>query len=223
MQSIIKDVLSEVKAFVKGNTLDALLPPLIFVLMSNIISIEIASVSAIGVALMAFLYRLYKRQSGVYAIGGLVGVILASGFALLAGSAKDYFIPDLIGGVFLLLLCLMSLMVKKPLAAWISHLTRGWTKSWFWRTDILPAYQEVTIFWSLFISIRLLILLSVYFTGEAWIMFLSNILLGFPATLLVLMVSYIYGIWRLKKLRGPGIDEYDQKVLPPWRGQTKGF
>ena len=223
MKSILKDVLSEVKAFVKGNTLDALLPPLIFIMMSNFLSVEIASISAIGVALLTFLYRLLKRQSGVYAIGGLIGVVLASGFALLAGNAKDYFLPDLIGGAFLLLLCLLSLIFKKPLAAWVSHLTRGWTRSWFWREDILPAYQEVTMFWSLFIFIRLLILLSVYFSGEAWLLFFSNILLGFPATLLVLMLSYIYGIWRLKKLKGPGVDEYNNKALPPWRGQTKGF
>jgi hypothetical protein len=152
-----------------------------------------------------------------------VGVIVAAGFAVIAGNAKDFFLPSLISGGFLLILCVMTLIIKKPLAAWVSHLTRGWTKSWFWRSDILPAYQEVTLFWSLFILIRLVILTSVYVVGETWLLFLSNSILGFPATLTVLILSYIYGIWRLKQLKGPGIDEYNANSLPPWRGQTKGF
>lgn len=223
MKSMIQDVLSEVKTFIKGSTFDAILPPLVFLIMNNIVTLETASLGAIGMALLILAYRRMKKQTWAYAVGGLIGVVIAAGFALIAGNAKDYFLPSLVSSGFFFVVCVLSLLIKKPLAAWISHLTRGWTRSWFWREDIAPAYQEVTLFWSFLILIRLVFLISVYVSGDAWLLFLSNILLGFPATLIVLMLSYIYGIWRLKKLKGPGIDEYDQKVLPPWRGQTKGF
>jgi len=219
----MKDLFNEVKQFIKGSTFDALLPPLVFLILRNSVSIGIASGSACCMAIISLLYRCVKKQPWVYSIGGLLGVVIASAFALIAGNAKDFFLPSFISGGFLFALCLITLIINKPLAAWVSHLTRGWTKTWFWREDILPAYQEVTIFWSIFILIRLVILLSVYFSGETWLLFLSNIILGFPATLIVLMLSYIYGIWRLKKLKGPGIDEYNNKTLPPWIGQTKGF
>jgi hypothetical protein len=39
----------------------------------------------------------------------------------------------------------------------------------------------------------------------------------------VLVLSYIYGIWRLRKLKGPGIDEYLENKTAPFRGQTRGF
>lgn len=47
--------------------------------------------------------------------------------------------------------------------------------------------------------------------------------LGLPVTISVLVLSYIYGVWRLKKLGGPGIEEYRKKSPRPWKGQMKGF
>jgi len=54
-------------------------------------------------------------------------------------------------------------------------------------------------------------------------LFLINTLLGFPVTIAVLVLSYVYGIWRLKQLGGPGIDEFRAHAPKPWRGQTRGF
>lgn len=48
-------------------------------------------------------------------------------------------------------------------------------------------------------------------------------LLGWPVTIVVLVLSYVYGIWRLRKLRGPGVDEFITGKQPPYRGQTRGF
>jgi hypothetical protein len=39
----------------------------------------------------------------------------------------------------------------------------------------------------------------------------------------VLAVSYVYGIWRLRKLGGPGVEEFESGKEPPWDGQTRGF
>lgn len=46
---------------------------------------------------------------------------------------------------------------------------------------------------------------------------------GLPATLIVLILTLIYGIWRLKNLGGPGIEEFRERKDPPWQGQKKGF
>jgi hypothetical protein len=51
----------------------------------------------------------------------------------------------------------------------------------------------------------------------------ANTLMGMPATIVILVISYVYGIWRLKTLKGPGIDEYLNGKLPPYRGQNRGF
>ena len=170
-----------------------------------------------------FFYRIVRKDRWQYAIAGLFGVAIASGFAYLAGNAKNYFLPGLISGLFFFLLSLGTLIIKKPLAAWVSHLSRGWRIDWFWRNDIKPAYQEVTYFWTAFFLIRLILLTLVYLRANSWMLFLSNIVLGFPTTILVLSLSYIYGIWRLTSLKGPGIDEFIAQTPPPWKGQQKGF
>jgi hypothetical protein len=40
---------------------------------------------------------------------------------------------------------------------------------------------------------------------------------------MVLVASYIYGIWRLRQLGGPGVEEYKEDKKPPWKGQSRGF
>jgi len=122
----------------------------------------------------------------------------------------------------LIIIATVSLVINKPLAAWASHLTRGWPLKWFWRDDIKPAYREVTIFWIIFLVMRLSIQIYIYRLGESNLTW-ANILLGWPFTITILLISYIYGIWRLKKLGGPGVEEYKKNKKPPWDGQKRGF
>ena len=123
-----------------------------------------------------------RNQPWKYALGGVFLVSLASGLAYITKSAASYFIPAIISSSVLLILTLGSIIIGKPLAAWASHLTRGWPLEWFWRKDVKPAYREVTWFW-----------------------------------------SFLYGIWRLNDLGGPGVHEYKEGKEPPWEGQNRGF
>ena len=77
--------------------------------------------------------------------------------------------------------------------------------------------------WALFIGARLAIQLILFQRGEATTIAWANTLLGWPVTILILVVSYVYGIWRLKNLGGPGVDEFIAGEGPPWAGQTRGF
>ena len=223
MSQIIKDITDELKVFVKGNTFDAVIPPLLFIFLQNRFALIIAISISFLFSFLLFLYRIFRKQKWQYSIGGLIGVAIASAFAFIAGNAKDYFLPELVSGLFFSILSLLTLIIKKPLAAWTSHLSRGWNRVWYLRPDILPAYQEVTIFWTIFLFLRLGVLTYVYLNGNAFSLFLSNFILGFPTTLLVLIITYIYGIWRLSRLKGPSIDEFTHLVPPPWKGQKKGF
>jgi hypothetical protein len=109
------------------------------------------------------------------------------------------------------------------LAAWLSHLTRGWPLDWFWRDDVKPAYQEVTWVWALLTAMRLAIQVLLFQRGDTAALGWANVLLGWPVTIAVLVLSYIYGIWRLRQLGGPGVHEFREGKEPPWEGQTRGF
>ena len=218
-----KEILEELRSVLSGKTLDAIVPPLIFVLINSIYGLNSAVSVSIVFALILTVFRLLRKQTLIYALGGLLGIGAASCLAYLTNSATNYFIEAAIGSALLLLVALISLAYKKPMAAWMSHLTRGWPLEWFWRKDVKSAYQEVTWLWSILILIRLVIQIILIQNGDttqnAW----ANVLLGWPVTILVLVFSYIYGIWRLHHLGGPGVEEYMEGKEPPWRGQVRGF
>lgn len=134
------EISEELRSVISGKTLDAVFPPLVFLLANGL-------------------------------FGLIRAAAIAAGFALIANNAANYYFPKIITSAGLVTLSLMSLGLKKPLAG----------------------------------------------------LFLINTLLGFPVTIAVLILSYVYGIWRLKQLGGPGIDEFRAHAPKPWRGQTRGF
>lgn len=221
--NVLKDVQDELKQFLSGKTIDAIIPPIIYVIMNNIFTLKIAVFISLTVTVLFSIFRLFKKESALYAFFGISGVLLASSFALFSENASNYFLPKIIGSGALLLAILISLFIGKPAAAVLSHLSRGWDFSWFMREDVKPAYREVTITWAVLVFARTLIQFFLYQRGNLTELGWASIFLGFPATVTVLILTLIYGLWRLKKLGGPGIDEFEEGKKPPWDGQKKGF
>lgn len=223
MPNLKSEIINELKSIFLNKTFDAVLPPIIFAISNSFFQLETAIIFAISVALINMGRRIIKKNSFIYSLGGLIGVLIASAFAYLTNSASNYFIPTLSLSSFWVLITIISLIIGKPLAAWASHLSRGWPLKWFWRDDIKPAYREVTILWALYFILRLSVQLRLFFSDEvlnlAWI----NVIIGWPTIAVILTLSYIYGIWRLKNLGGPGVDEFKEDKNPPFEGQKKGF
>jgi hypothetical protein len=218
-----QEILEELTSILKGNTLDAILPPMIFVVLNNVVSLNLAIMGALGVAAAFGVYRVSKNQKSLYALTGFLGVALAGGFALIANNATNYFLPGIISNVFFLVVMFISILVGRPLAALASHITRGWTLKWFWRKDIKPAYSEVTWMWLALFIMRTSLQIYLYMQDNVVQLVWVNLLLGLPFTIFVLVLSYVYGLWRLKQLKGPGIEEFNAQKQPPYKGQTRGF
>lgn len=218
-----KEILEELQSIFLNKTFDALLPPLIYAVSNSLFELVPAVILAVTAAIFNFGSRVIKKENWKYALGGLAGVIFASSLAYLSENASNYFIPALSSSAFLLLAAVISLLIGKPLAAWASHLSHGWPLKWFWRDDIKPAYREVTIFWTFYFALRLIIQLNLFYNQAVLNLALVNIILSWPAIIVVLVISYIYGIWRLNKLGGPGVEEFKNDKKPPWNGQKRGF
>jgi len=218
-----QEILEELRSTLSGKTFDALLPPILFALINAFFDLTIATVGAFLIAAFLGIFRFFKKQNWFYALGGFLAVSFAAGYAYFTGSAANYFVGSLISSAFVFLLAFGSLLIGKPLAAWLSHLTRGWPLSWFWRKDIKPAYREVTWIWTFLLFIRFLIKLFFFQRGSATELAWINTALGWPMIVPFLILSYIYGIWRLRKLKGPGVEEYQRGDQSPWKGQTRGF
>jgi len=221
----MKELLQELRTVFSGrsNTADTIIPPLLYVLVNMLAGPLPAVLSAVVLAAILTVLRLIRKQPWLYAVSGLFLTLLAAGLAWFTQNAASFFLPDLVTSGTLLAVALLSIWFKKPLAAWSSHLTRAWPKEWYWLPNIRPAYTEVTWMWAAFIAARLIAEYLLYQKGNASLLGLANVLLGWPVTIVVLVMSYLYGIWRLTKLGGPSVEEFLSHQPAPWKGQKRGF
>jgi hypothetical protein len=219
------ELLQELKIVFSGKnkTIDTIIPPLLFALVNAYAGLLPATVTALALAAIMTVIRVVCAESPGYAISGFVLTGISAGLAWFTQNAVSFFLPSILTGGILLLAALISIIIKKPLAALSSHLTRSWPLDWYWLNSILPAYIEVTWIWAAFIAARLTVMLVLYQSGDVTTLGWLNTLLDWPVTVAVLVISYIYGLWRLSTLHGPGVDEYISGLPAPWMGQKRGF
>jgi hypothetical protein len=219
----LSDIIDELAGIMKGKTIDALIPPLIFVIANMIWGILAAIAISILIALILAIRRLVGKQSLKYALGGVSAIVFASLFAFLTENVNNYFIAGAIRSALLFIVGLSSIVLGKPMAAIASHITRGWPIEWYWRKDVIKAYIEVTFVWAFLFLLRFIVQVMLLIEGDTEMIVLVNFILGWPFNITILTLSYVYGIWRLLNLGGPGVEEYLQGKQAPWRGQRKGF
>ena len=221
----IAEILEEFRLVVVGKRSwsDALVPPLVFVLINLIFGIWPAIACAVGLSLVITVVRLLRRHPLRYALGGLSGVTVASLLAIGLSRGEGYFLPGMASGAVTSTLCLISVIARRPLVAWTSYIARRWPRDWYWHPRVRPAYSEVTLAWFAFFSARLLTQYLLFQRGATLALSTVNLILGWPSITLLLVGSYIYGLWRLRQLKGPSVEEFLGKKAPPWTGQKRGF
>ncbi|MDK2980740.1 MAG: hypothetical protein PWQ55_1087 [Chloroflexota bacterium] len=221
----IRELLEELRLVFGGRNsiLDSILPPLLFVLANALFGLTPALWAAFGGSLAFVLLRLARRQPLKNALLGAGATALAAGLALLLKRAQAFFLPSLVNGALTVLVLLLSLVLKRPAVAFTSALTRRWPLQWYWHDRVRPAYSEVTAIWAVYSAIKLAFQYYFYRQGQTNALAVFNLASGWPALILLLVVSYLYGLKRLKQLGGPSVEEFKQDAPPPWQGQQRGF
>jgi hypothetical protein len=220
----LRELLEEFRLVIgRGSLLDAILPPVIFLIINNIFGFQAAMWASLGPAVLIAALRLWRGQSQLYALAGIGSVGLAILIVWFLGRSEGYFLPNLVSGGMTLALSLVSLLIRRPFVAWTSFIARRWPLEWYWHPRVRPAYSEVTVAWTLFFAARLLWQVSLFHAQAASQLAIVNALLGWPALIFLLVLSYLYGTWRLGNLKGPSVEEFRKQVPPPWEGQKRGF
>jgi hypothetical protein len=222
--SRVRELLEEFRAVTgKVGLLDTILPPVLFLLLNGLAGFTAAMIGALSLSVVTAILRLRRGQSLLYALAGLGSVGLAIAFALLLGRSEGFFLPGIVNGGLTVALALVSLLLRKPMVAWTSYLARRWPLDWYWHDRVRPAYTEVTVFWLIYFAAKLLWQVTLYQSNAVDQLALFNTLTGWPATIALLILSYLYGTWRLAQLRGPSVDEFRDGAPAPWSGQRRGF
>jgi hypothetical protein len=220
------EIREELKAVFAGSgsrLLDSFIPLLVFLITNPLLGSTKALWGALGTAGLIAVIRIVRRNTLLFSLGGIGGVLVAAVFVNVSGSGAGFFLPGLISGAITVLLCILSLAFKRPLVAWSSFIARRWPLNWYWHPRVHPAYSEVTIIWALAFSARLALEYWLFQEDALSALGASRVFMGWPYTVLLLIGSYLYGLWRLGNLRGPGVEEFKAGTEPPWEGQRKGF
>ena len=219
-----RELLDEFRAVTgKVGLLDTIVPPIIFLILNGLAGFTAAMFGALGLSSLIAISRLRNGQSLVYALAGMGSVGLAIALALLLGRSEGFFLPGIINGGLTVALALVSLIIRKPMVAWTSYITRRWPLDWYWHERVRPAYSEVTFAWLIFFALRLLWQVTLFQSQDTDQLAFVNAITGWPAIIMLLIGSYLYGTWRLAQLGGPSVEEFKNNTPAPWLGQRRGF
>ncbi len=207
----------------RSNLVDAVLAPLVFLVLNAFVGLQAAAWGSLGLAATLTGIRLAAGRSLGYALGGLGTTAVAILATRLFDRPEGFFVPALATSGLIVLGCVASVIVRRPLVAWTSYLVRRWPLEWYWHCRVRPAYTEVTLFWAAYFALRLALQWFLFQEAGAGILGLLNLMLGWPATIVLLVLSYLYGTWRLQSLGGPSVEEFNMGVDSPWDGQQRGF
>jgi len=219
------ELLDEFRTVFSGRNsfLDAILPPIIFLFINGLVSFQAAMWSALILSVVIAATRIVRKQSLLYALAGVGSVGIAIGIAWFLGKSEGFFLPGLVSGSMTLLLTIVSLVIRRPMVAWTSFIARRWPLDWYWHAQVRPAYSEVTFAWAVFFAARLFLQFSLFQNERVNLLAITNFITGWPATILLLVFSYLYGTWRLANLSGPSVDEFRNNTPAPWQSQRRGF
>jgi hypothetical protein len=179
--------------------IEAVLPGLVF-LLTYTFTLELipALIAPVLIGLVFAGVRLVQRQTVSQAVGGLVGIAISAGLALLTGRAEDFYLPGFwTNGAYAAAL-LLSIAVGWPLIGLAVGFLMG--DGLAWRED--PAKRRVltllTLCWAGLFVLRLAVQLPLYFAGNIEWLGATKLLMGVPlyAPLLVLSWLMVRAVYR---------------------------
>lgn len=202
---------------------DLLVPPVVFILINRFACFYPAAGISLVLSLFFILYRRVKKETLRRALYGLLVSAFAIILAFIMKKEESFFIPSMATGAITVFLAVISIISGRPLVAWSSFITRHWPLEWYRHSSVRPAYTETTVLWIFYFSARLAVQIILFGRGDTDSLIFLNFLLGWPGIIVLLAVTYAYGIMRLRRLGGPSVEEFRDNTPPPWEGQRKGF
>jgi len=210
--------------FVGDRTIgDSFPAPIVFVAVNAFAGLGAATGAALGVGGLVALWRIRKGQQVAYALAGIVAIGFAALIALRSGRAEGYFLPGIVSSGAWAVAAVVSVGVRRPLAAWSSWGLRRWPLEWYWRPDVRPAYARITLVWAIYFAARSAVQWVLYINEAPELLAAAKIATSWPLILPLLAGSYVYGNRLLHSLGGPSVEEYAQGAAPPFAGEQRGF
>lgn len=170
--------------------LESAAPALAFLIAYQVGDIRIALWVAGGLAAVAAVARLVRRESLQFVVGGAVGVALSAWFVSRSGKAADFFLPDMLKNAAYFAVYFVSVLVRYPLIGVLLGAVEGEPLKWIRDADRRRTATTATMLWVLMFGIRIGIMFPLYWANELAALGVAKIALGYPLFVLVVWLTY---------------------------------
>lgn len=192
------------ESFIKpdlAKILDLFLPLIIFIIIKNRVVLPNTIILPIAIGLVLTIYRLYKKEKLSYSLLGILIVAIYAYYSFVIKVYDDYFLTNLFITYFGLFLIFASILFRRPLAGYISHILSSRPIKWSWNKIIKRVYLEVTLLWAILFVVRLVTIFMIASKGDYNHLSWYSVFLSTPFTLTYLILSYLYGEFKLRNLK----------------------
>jgi len=179
-------------------TILATIPIAVFVVANALAGMWPAIGAAVASAVIVGGVQLLQHEKPAAAFAGLGGVVLAGAVAVLVGSAKGFYLWGIWITLAIGLALLASVLVRRPLIGLIWSVGNAHGTSW--RTDRRSRryYDVATLFWAALCFIRFAVQNWLYVADETTWLGVARIAMGWPLTLLAVLVT----VWAVRRVDG---------------------
>lgn len=175
---------------------DGAVPPLLFVAANTAAglaghgdrALPIAAATAGASTAALALMRLATGQPLTGVLRGVAGLVLAVGFALWTGRARDFFLPGIFVDGFYAVALTVSALVGRPAVGYAYAALFG-IRGWRERHALRKLFAVATIGWALVYMTRFAVQALFYGQDEPELLALAKLALGWPVTAVAVILT----------------------------------
>ncbi len=165
-------------------------PVVAFVPVSTLFGLIPAIVSALAVAALILVWRLWRRETVQPAVSGFIGVGVCAFIAYLVGQSKGYFLLGIWSSLFWAVVFAGSVLVRRPIVGYIWGFIKEHDASWRGVRKAVWAYDIATLVWVVVFLSRFIVQRYLYDMDQTgWLAF-ARIAMGWPLTILAALSMY---------------------------------
>lgn len=136
--------------------------------------------AALATGAVLAILRIVKKQTLSQVVAGFIGLAFCAWLASSSGQAENFFLPGILTNFLYAAVCLISLVINKPVFGYIIESLRGTKSDWSKNANLLKKYRAITYVWFALFAIRVLIMTPLYIFDQVTLLGFFKLALGWP-------------------------------------------
>jgi hypothetical protein len=173
----------------------SVLPVVVFAMAVPFLSLLATIGCAIAVALVLAVFRVWRGEKVMSALGGVFGVAVAGGVSAATGSANDFFLIGIWASLAGAVVLLVTLVVRRPLTGVIWNAFHGGENAWRQERGVLLVHDVATFAVMVMFAGRFAVRQWLYLADSTTWLAVADTVTGFPLT----AVGALVIVWAFRR------------------------